>query len=86
MKKGVLSLMIPALFSVIPVFATYNIAPLARASASSCAPGSSAMAINDGIARIDGHGEWVSDVKETFWGEIDFPWVRLDCMTRTKAR
>lgn len=57
---------------------TFNIAPMARASASSCAEGSSASAVNDGIARIKGKGEWNSGVKETFWGEIDFPWVRLD--------
>ena len=61
-----------------PALATYNIAPLAKASASSCAQGSSASAVNDGVARIEGRGEWVSDVKQMFWGEIDFPWVRLD--------
>lgn len=58
--------------------ATTNIAPLAKATASSCAPGHSASEINDGIVRIEDKGEWVSDVRETFWGEIDFPWVRLD--------
>lgn len=59
-------------------YATDNIAPFAKATASSCAEGRYASGINDGIARIKGKGEWVSDVRETFWGEIDFPWVRLD--------
>lgn len=55
-----------------------NVAPLAKASASSCAAGYDASGVNDGMARIDGRGEWASDAKETFWGEIDFPSVRLD--------
>lgn len=67
-----------AILSVFQAFGTDNIAPLAKATASSCAEGYSASAINDGVARIHGRGEWASDVKETFWGEIDFPWVRLD--------
>lgn len=58
--------------------ATENIAPLAKATASSCALGHFASEINDGIARIENKGEWVSDARETFWGEIDFPWIRLD--------
>lgn len=57
--------------------ATDNIAPLAKATASSWVEEGMASGVNDGIARIEGHGEWVSDVRETFWGEIDFPWVRL---------
>lgn len=57
---------------------TDNIAPLARVTASSCAQGSSPSGVNDGESRIAGKGEWVSDVRETFWGEIDFPWIRLD--------
>lgn len=55
-----------------------NVAPLAKASASSCAAGYDASGVNDGMARINGRGEWASDAKETFWGEIDFPSVRLD--------
>lgn len=58
--------------------ATNNIAPFAKATASSCAKGHYASEINDGIARIKDKGEWVSDAREMFWGEIDFPWVRLD--------
>lgn len=59
-------------------YATDNIAPFAKATASSCAEGSSATGINDGVVRILDRGEWVSDAREMFWGEIDFPWVRLD--------
>lgn len=59
-------------------YATDNIAPFAKATASSCAEGSSATGINDGVVRILDRGEWVSDASEMFWGEIDFPWVRLD--------
>lgn len=77
MKQKLLTLIVAAM-AVFPALATYNIAPLAKASASSCAQGSSASAVNDGVARIEGRGEWVSDVKQMFWGEIDFPWVRLD--------
>lgn len=57
---------------------TFNVAPKAVASASSTADGYNASAVNDGVARINGKGEWASAVKEFFWGEIDFPWVRLD--------
>lgn len=66
-----------ALFTL-SAYATDNIAPLATPTASSCAEGYSASGINDGITRIEGKGEWASDARETFWGEIDFPWVRLD--------
>lgn len=67
-------------FTVITLSASAipNIAPLAKATASSCAQGSLPSGVNDGVTRIEGKGEWVSDVRETFWGEIDFPWVRLD--------
>lgn len=53
------------LFSLLALTAsagTRNIAPAARATASSCAPGSSAGGVNDGVARIAGKGEWASDV------------------------
>ena len=57
---------------------TLNVAPEARVSASSFVAGHEPCGINDGLARIAGKGDWLSDVKETFWGEIDFPWIRLD--------
>lgn len=65
---------------------TGNIAPFAKASASSSAEGSSPSGINDGIIRIENKGEWVSDAREMFWGEIDFPWVRLDWEKPVKIR
>lgn len=34
--------------------------------------------VADGIIRIVDKGNWVSASKETFWGEIDLPWVRLE--------
>lgn len=57
----------------------YNIAPLARASASSSidADHGAAKAI-DGVIRVPGKGEWVSASTETFWGQIDYPWIQLD--------
>lgn len=55
-----------------------NVAPMAKATASSCAEGYNASGINDGVVRIENRGEWVSGSREEFWGGIDFPWVRLD--------
>ena len=55
---------------------TYNIAPKARAKASSGQ--ATASCVNDGIIRVVGKGSWQSDVKMAFWGEIDFPWIELE--------
>lgn len=56
-----------------------NIAPRARATASSCrdadTPASNAV---DGRIRIMNDGEWVSNSTMTFWGQIDYPWIQLD--------
>lgn len=58
---------------------TYNVAPRARVTASSAMDEKhGANCVNDGIIRIAGKGEWRSDAKMTFWGEIDFPWIQLD--------
>lgn len=57
---------------------TMNVAPKAHVSASSFTAGHSPSGINDGMARVVGKGDWLSEAKETFWGEIDFPWIRLD--------
>lgn len=70
--------MLSLLTAVVATGTTFNIAPLATPSASSCAPGCDVSGINDGIVRISGQGEWASADQETFWGEINFPWVRLD--------
>ncbi len=57
---------------------TFNIAREAKTTASSCVPGYEASMANDGLIRINNRGEWRSSAKEMFWGEIDFPWIRLD--------
>ena len=57
----------------------YNIAPKARASASSSIDaGHDAAKVIDGVIRVPGKGEWVSASTETFWGQIDYPWIQLD--------
>lgn len=56
-----------------------NIAPLARVTVSSSVDEqSSGKNLTDGIIRIVNKGNWVSKSQETFWGEIDLPWARLD--------
>lgn len=67
----------PALFCNASV-TTLNVAPRAKVTASSFINGHEPSGVNDGLARTGGKGDWLSNVKETFWGEIDFPWVRLD--------
>lgn len=65
---------------VVSIWATpYNIAHQARASASSSidAEHDAAKAI-DQVIRIPGKGEWVSKSTTTFWGQIDYPWIKLD--------
>lgn len=78
MKSFLLTFIVTVAAALTATATTDNIAPLAKASASSSADGSSPAAVNDGVVRISGKGEWASGAKETFWGEIDFPWVRLD--------
>lgn len=57
----------------------YNIAPKARASASSSVDaGRDASKAIDGVIRVLDKGEWVSKSTETFWGQIDYPWIQLD--------
>ena len=55
---------------------TYNVAPRAHVTVSSGS--ATASCLTDDIIRVAGKGEWHSDVKMTFWGEIDFPWLQLD--------
>ena len=57
---------------------TLNIAPEAKVTASSYLEGHLPTGVNDGLARVAGKGDWLSNVPQMFWGEIDFPWVRLD--------
>lgn len=56
----------------------YNIAPEATVTATSQTKGAEARNVADGIIRIDGRGEWISDVKEHFWGEADYPSLRME--------
>jgi len=35
--------------------------------------------VNDGQIGIMNKCEWVSGSSMTFWGQIDYPWIRLDC-------
>jgi len=59
--------------------ASYNIAPQARASASSSLSAKTdASKVIDQVIRIPEMGEWVSTSSMTFWGEIDYPWIQLD--------
>lgn len=58
---------------------SYNIAPEARASASSKRSAETdASKVIDQVIRIPEKGEWVSTSSMTFWGEIDYPWIQLD--------
>ncbi len=66
------------LASFIASASTHNIAPLAEITASSALEGCPAQNIADGIARVDNQGCWVSQSHETFWGEIDYPWIKLE--------
>ncbi|SMC78611.1 GH92 family glycosyl hydrolase [Pedobacter nyackensis] len=56
-----------------------SIASKARITASSELDNKSgANHIVDGVIRANGTGEWVSKSKVTFWGQIDYPWIKLD--------
>ncbi|MBR1788849.1 MAG: glycoside hydrolase family 92 protein [Bacteroidaceae bacterium] len=77
MKQVLLSLFL--LLSPTAWATTRNVAPLARASASSQLDDAhGADCVNDGIIRVRGKGSWASAAPMAFWGEIDFPWVQLD--------
>ena len=57
----------------------YNIAGKARVSASSSVDEAhDASKVVDRLIRIPDRGEWASKSTETFWGQIDYPWIRLD--------
>ncbi len=40
-----------------------------------------ALRATDGVVRTNGGGEWISNSKVTFWGQIDYPWIQLDWTT-----
>ncbi|MBP3519227.1 MAG: glycoside hydrolase family 92 protein [Parabacteroides sp.] len=57
----------------------YNIAGQARVSASSSVDADhDASKAVDRLIRIPDKGEWASNSTETFWGQINYPWIRLD--------
>lgn len=57
----------------------YNIAPQARATASSSLTAESDVAkVNDGMIRLEDAGEWVSAAVMPHWELLSFPWVRLE--------
>ena len=56
-----------------------NLAPQAKITVSSAIDAQHDGAhIADGIIRITDKGNWVSKSQETFWGEIDLPWIKLE--------
>lgn len=57
---------------------TYNVAPLARVSASGETADFPASAAIDRRARFMGKWEWHSTSTATPWGQIAYPWLRLD--------
>ena len=79
MKKTLLALFCMAGCTLQAVCGTYNIAPLARATASSSlSAASDASKVNDGLIRLDNAGEWVSAAEMPYWQLLSYPWVRLD--------
>lgn len=79
MKKELLTLFCVAGISFPALGGTYNIAPKARATASSSlnADGD-ASKVNDGYIRLDNAGEWVSAAQMPYWQRLPYPWIRLD--------
>lgn len=58
---------------------TSNIAPQARATASSSLRADTgASKVNDGLIRLDNAGEWVSAAEMPYWQQLPFPWIQLD--------
>jgi predicted alpha-1,2-mannosidase len=78
MKRIILSVF--ACVLVVGLFATTrNVARDAHVTASSFVDMQhQPQNVADGIIRICGKGSWRSTSKVTFWGEINYPWIRLD--------
>lgn len=56
-----------------------NLSPQAKVSVSSSIDDRhDGRCLTDGIIRVADKGNWVSKSSETFWGEIDLPWVQLE--------
>ena len=56
-----------------------NLAPSATITVSSAIDDDhNGSRLSDGVIRVAGKGCWVSKGTETFWGEIDLPWVKME--------
>lgn len=83
MRKNILLLLlcgfVGSLFPDLVRATPYNIAPLARVTASSALDEEHAASlVTDQQIRIPGKGAWASRSEQTFWGQIDYPWIQLD--------
>ena len=79
MKKILLLLLYSAGIAHPARCGTYNIAPQARATASSSLnEAGSASKVNDGLIRLENSGEWVSAAVMPHWQQLPFPWIQLD--------
>ena len=59
-----------------------NIAPKAKVTASSERDAEhSAQKAVDGLIGIENQGEWASASRQTSWGAIDYPWIKLEWNT-----
>lgn len=79
MKKILIFLLCAAAFAPGARAGTHNIAPQARATASSSLRADAdASKVNDGLIRLDNAGEWVSAAEMPYWQQLPFPWIQLD--------
>lgn len=76
MKKTIFSVILLCCISFLNA-TTYNIAPEAVGTASSFVENYPASHALDGKARINGQNEWRSQSTQTFWGQINYPWLEL---------
>jgi predicted alpha-1,2-mannosidase len=82
MIKHILVLFAFTLCSICSFAGPDNIAPKAKVTASSekDAEHSSQKAV-DGLIGIENQGEWASASRQTSWGAIDYPWIKLEWNT-----
>ncbi len=78
MKKKILLTVFVTLAALILEAHPYNIAPKAHISACNELGGYEARNVIDGKIRIPEKGEWASHSSMTFWGQIDYPWIKLE--------
>lgn len=79
MIKKIFTIILFAAANLCAFAGPYNIAPKAKVTASSEKDASySAQNVIDGLIGIENKGEWASASKQTPWGAIDYPWIKLD--------